>query len=828
MSAQSGQGGPSRKRRRQAVVCTECRRRKIACDRNAPCTQCIQSNSACTYYNSCSTSSDFSSDQDSGVKPRHTTSSSAAAQTIYAFGPRPPLPAAAASTAASYYGAYTSSADVATIPTPPISIDTGASSWFDTAGLGALPLPLSMSMDAASIPFSVGMPEFDGVPGMGYPAPAEAAQPTSSPCQEPSRVVFQKSRLYGPSHWMAVFRKVPNQHKPRPAALLANWVLRGEKYEQQGLFEDINGAVFRGEGHPLLQNCKRLARGLKSKMGPDPLLLSRPLREFMPPREVADRLVQLYLRTFESVLRVLHVPSFQRDYVQYWSNPQAASECLVLQLLLVMAIGTCFYQEPSSPDGADGCPTLHDQSTQWIHIAHIRLAAPFRKKHLDLRGVQTQCLLVLALLTNTNAVGGDLAWISTASLVQSAMAIGLHVGPSQLPVGPLEAEVRRRLWATMLELAVQASLDSGMHPVIAADALDSCELPSNLDDSQFSESTKTLPASQPTTTFTQNSIQCALLRSLPIRLKIAETLSRLRSELPYDSARRMGAELTAALRETSELIDSFLPTPPSAFQIQLQDLLVRRFLLILHAQFAHKASSDVNYHFSRTVCLECSLLLLSPARNGGAGEADGGRDGNAAPSPLDDYTNLRLHGDGLFKNVFLAAALTVCAEILLQLREDSSPAASSLSRRELLQAIEDAAALTRSRILRGETSVKAHVFFACVLAKIGAARRRPSLQHKPQTDQAVADAARRTLDGCCAVLEARMGRMAASGHGLGVPSRPRIEFPESPPSDAGKDDGLGRRGVAASRLERARSRSLDDVSDGWSGQLANCGEGWID
>jgi len=39
----------SRKRRRPAVVCTECRRRKIACDLNAPCAQCMQHNSACTY-----------------------------------------------------------------------------------------------------------------------------------------------------------------------------------------------------------------------------------------------------------------------------------------------------------------------------------------------------------------------------------------------------------------------------------------------------------------------------------------------------------------------------------------------------------------------------------------------------------------------------------------------------------------------------------------------------------------------------------------------------------------------------------------------------------
>lgn len=102
------------------------------------------------------------------------------------------------------------------------------------------------------------------------------------------------------------------------------------------------------------------------------------------PEEICDELVRLYLRTFEAVLRVLHVPCFQREYLQYWSNPQAVSEPVVLQLLLVMAIGTCFYQDAVATEGA---ATLHCQATHWIHACHVRLAAPFRKKDLNLRRV---------------------------------------------------------------------------------------------------------------------------------------------------------------------------------------------------------------------------------------------------------------------------------------------------------------------------------------------------------------------------------------------------------------------------------------------------------
>lgn len=774
------------------MVCTECRRRKIACDRNTPCIQCIQSNSACTYYHSHSStqSGDLSGDHDGARLHDHHDGgviwSAAANQPANGFGPKL---WSTPTTTTNRHNAFSSSKTNTSNTIPSMATtypDVGAINWFDTAGLGATTSPLHLAMDTHNMIFpilstAVPLDTDDETFKMDsfVPNTAQSAQ-----------FVFHKSRLHGPSHWLTLLQKC----KPL------------------GLFDDINSAVFNGEGQIVLQKCKRLARALKSKSAPDPQLLSRSLRTFIPPKEISDKLLQLYLQTFEPVLRVLHVPTLEHEYAQYWSNPHGASELFVLQLLLIMAIGTCFYHDVSPSEGPDGSPTLHDQSMQWIYCAHMRIAAPFRKRHLNLAGVQAQCLLVLALWTNNMAVGGDTAWITTASLVQSSMAIGLHLKPSQLPVSPFEAEVRRRLWATILELAVQASLDSGVQPIVSAEALGTYEFPSNLDDSQISESSEALPSAHPASTLTQSSIQRALLRSLSVRFRVAEILSQSRDdEISYDMARAMGAELTAALRETSEKIDMFHPTQPSAFHIQLQDLLVRRFLLVLHMQFAHKACSDVKYYYSRAVSLECSLLLLAPSRSNGSG--------GGTSRGHDDFTSLRVYGDGLFKSVFLTAALTVCTEFLLQLRESSSPAGASLMRRELLQVVEDAAALTRRRILRGETSVKMHAFLVCVLAHVGTYRNRPRLVQKAQ--QTVADAAKHALDCCYDMLEARLGRMVAQKIpvlGLGVVTVPskshaRLELLESLVS------GLDKENVAVATLDSASYASLsslDDGSDTWS------------
>ena len=62
-------------------------------------------------------------------------------------------------------------------------------------------------------------------------------------------------------------------------------------------------------------------------------------RESVPSRDIADALKAGYFRVFESTCRILHIPSFEQQYEQYWNDPTSADDCWVLILLLVLAIG---------------------------------------------------------------------------------------------------------------------------------------------------------------------------------------------------------------------------------------------------------------------------------------------------------------------------------------------------------------------------------------------------------------------------------------------------------------------------------------------------------
>jgi hypothetical protein len=116
-------------------------------------------------------------------------------------------------------------------------------------------------------------------------------------------------------------------------------------------------------------------------------------------------------------------------------------------MLLAMAIGVTFYQESDAE-------ILRTQAEKWVYAGQSWLSEiPCEKSRLNIAGLQLQCLLLIA--RQSVAVVGDLVWISTGSLVQRAFSMGLHRDPKYFPsMTVLQAEIRRRLWATIVELNV--------------------------------------------------------------------------------------------------------------------------------------------------------------------------------------------------------------------------------------------------------------------------------------------------------------------------------------------------------------------------------------
>ena len=108
-------------------------------------------------------------------------------------------------------------------------------------------------------------------------------------------------------------------------------------------------------------------------------------------------------------IRILHIPSFQREYIQYWQNPESVNKAFIYQLILVLGIGASISQ--------DSGIAFQSSARQWIYATQSWLSGPFEKSRLNIGGLQVQCLLLLA--RQITSVDSDLVSTSTISRILS-------------------------------------------------------------------------------------------------------------------------------------------------------------------------------------------------------------------------------------------------------------------------------------------------------------------------------------------------------------------------------------------------------------------------
>lgn len=388
------------------------------------------------------------------------------------------------------------------------------------------------------------------------------------------------------------------------------------------------------------------------------------LHEMVPARNVADELLQLYLDSFETTYRVLHIPTFMKQYSDYWENPQEPDMAFVAQLLAVLAAGSCFHMSME----AEARETYQTPAMKWIMGVQSYISCSFVSPEINLRMIQTQTLLLVARLGVAN--DGDVAWASSGSLIRSAMIMGLHRDPTRFRKGarPFWYEMRRRVWATIVELDLKISLDRGVTPSIDLDECD-CDAPSNWDDTDLVESLENNPTPISTATYTRNFYQTLLSKSLPLRYRIAKKINKLKFDLSYDDALRMGEEMLRFVKHATSLFEdnasSISPSDATRHQFaqSIHMFIMRKYLLALHRPFSLSVVRLPKCSYSRKICLEGSLEILSLMEL------------PLTPDAI-QYPHITQLGSGMFRDEVFHAACTVCVELSLQAHEMSHPSSA--------------------------------------------------------------------------------------------------------------------------------------------------------
>jgi hypothetical protein len=490
------------------------------------------------------------------------------------------------------------------------------------------------------------------------------------------RGTFVKGQLFGESHWTSFLTT-------------SSIAIEGIRDIAKEGFSDAFG---------LLGKCKALAREVKSQETPDAHKL-RQGDSLLPSRQVADMLIEAYLQSLETVFGILDVQEFQRLYEQYWKDPTSVPSGFETSMTMIFAIGVSVC---TADHGINRKTVKH-----WVYLASEWHNHPRAKMRLDLWSLRSHCLLLLA--RQCNGVDGKTTALSASFLVVTAMHMGLHVDPTHLAESQVsfqEREVRRRLWAAVLELELQATMDSGGRPLVREDDYD-CAPPSNIRDLPKS-SAPTHNSVLPMEHYTQSSIQILLARALPIRLKIVRFVNDFRPGLRYQEALALSKELVEEMRRSNHLIETWRKSTaaPSItpFQTETFNILMHRFLLALHYSYALKAKDEPLFYYSRKVCLDSSLAMLSPPIS----ERD--------PA----FYRLALHGRSAFQDSYIAAANFLneyisaeqASSTHLLLPSPASPSPNSA----LIAALEGHMPLSLARLEIGETNVKSHLAYCCLLA----------------------------------------------------------------------------------------------------------------
>ncbi|CAH0046548.1 unnamed protein product [Clonostachys solani] len=461
----------------------------------------------------------------------------------------------------------------------------------------------------------------------------------------------------------------------------------------------------------------------------------------IPDKPLADCFLENYFDHFEGWLRVLHVPSFRSEYVKFWQQRDTVNQIFVLQLQLCMALGITAHPE---------CLVWKNAANQWILEGHRWLQDSFEraKKKPSFEEVQLACLVLIA---EANASENDQmhqCWVSVGQLVRRSMYLGLHREPRHVLPTPsiIQAEMRRRLWTTVLELNLMLSLQAGQTTLVSPSDYD-IRPPSNMTDEELTnepDDTKVIESSARKQTRTTP--QLALFESFQLRSELVNKLNGIGQTISYDEVLRFHTDLSKAKGRMQRTFRAgyTATAPTNSAHNSIANIIISRYLLALHLPVLGHSIRNPTFHYSRRFCITASIEMVKVS---GMLESSCGGDPAAAPT----LKRLFVNSPGLFRHIAIQAIFAISLELITSQEEElENPGAFPVwDTDELFRSLQAAEAWCADRLQAGISDHLGYCFVGACLAYAH------SLQAQgPETDlgQVVVQAALRNVENCSRIM----------------------------------------------------------------------------
>jgi hypothetical protein len=376
-----------------------------------------------------------------------------------------------------------------------------------------------------------------------------------------------------------------------------------------------------------LYRVRTMAKELKERHKKEKkLATSRPIQnlsELLLDKNEMTQLIQFYWNVMESTYRVLHGPTFWSKYRIFCEQPSNTSEDFIAILLLIVACTRCIYTKQQT--SYRGLTSVNRDEAITSILACEDWISRQSRKYTSIELVQIRVLLYIA--KRMNSYHAKRSWEEAASLLNFALGIGLHRDPMLLEkaIGACsnsdikkmtsahEKEMRRRIWATIIELELQAAFDRGFPSSINSLSAD-CGTPSNIGDEELEEISKQLPFSKTPEFYTANSFLRISSRSFALRSEMNRIINDPKIHLSYDGLLHYHSRTMEELEKMPRWVDTHRrndnASSVSALPALLLDIQLRQYLLLLHLPYAQHADSKSRYSYSRMVCLNAANTIL--------------------------------------------------------------------------------------------------------------------------------------------------------------------------------------------------------------------------
>lgn len=194
----------------------------------------------------------------------------------------------------------------------------------------------------------------------------------------------------------------------------------------------------------------------------------------LPGRTQCDALLETYISYFHPIVPLTHIPTLRKDYELFWDLRQSGAPAGQLKtvpfILAALYAGAVVCLHPSMHGAFPGT----DIERVAIDIYHEAINALHAENFPRVPTVASLCAYMVV-----QGIGmRDEEPLTTCSYVgiavRVAQMLGLHKDPShfKITIGPIQAEIQRRVWWHVFHCDVLIAMASGLPPLIERDSWD--------------------------------------------------------------------------------------------------------------------------------------------------------------------------------------------------------------------------------------------------------------------------------------------------------------------------------------------------------------------